>query len=120
MFSKLFEKGRRPQMPTRSNKTSKSSASQTTAKGKTKKGTNPKPTAGADPPIIVQGGGSIGMNVPPKFTANGSGPNGQQFRHGAGNIVNVEITNPAASTTGPSGAITVTLNLNSRVKINYT
>jgi hypothetical protein len=46
-------------MPTRSNKTSKSSAPQMTAKGKTKKGTNPKPTAGADPPIIVDGGGSV-------------------------------------------------------------
>jgi hypothetical protein len=46
-------------MPTRSNKSGTSSAAPTNAERKPKKGTHPSPTAGADPPIIVDGGGSV-------------------------------------------------------------
>jgi hypothetical protein len=45
-------------MPTRSNTGATSPAAQTTGK-KVKKGGNPTPTVGVDPPIIVDGGGSV-------------------------------------------------------------
>lgn len=109
-------------MPTRSNKSSKSSASQTTAKGKTKKkGAEPSPTAGADPPIIVDGGGSIAVDLPPKFKDEGSTPNGgKKYKHDLGNLTNMVITSPDNYTVNPtSGDITVKLKSTSKITVNY-
>jgi hypothetical protein len=110
-------------MPTKSNKSDKSAAAQTTSKGKgkDKKGGAPPPTAGADPPIIVDGGGSIGVDIPPKFTDLGGPPGGgKKFKHGLGNLTSMEILRAGSCTVDPAtGKITITLNRTSYISVNY-
>jgi hypothetical protein len=109
-------------MPTRSNKSGKSSAAPTSAERKPKKGTHPSPTAGADPPIIVDGGGSIVVDMPPKFKDKGSAPSGgKKFKHDLGDLASMEITGAGSCTVDPaSGKISVTLKPTSQISISYT
>ena len=44
-----------------------------------------------DPPIIVQGGGSIEITVPPKFRERGSSPKGKHFKDDIVELVSVQI-----------------------------
>ncbi|MDT7541229.1 MAG: hypothetical protein QOE33_1133 [Acidobacteriota bacterium] len=109
-------------MPTRSNKTGQSSAAPTTATSKIKKDGKPSPTAGADPPIIVDGGGSIAVDMPSKFKDKGVLPGGgKKFKNDLGDLSSMEITGAGSCTVDPaSGKITVTLKPTSRISISYT
>ena len=55
-----------------------------------------------DPPIIVQGGGSIEITVPPKFKERGTSAKGKHYKGDTINLVSVQInTNtPIALNTG--------------------
>lgn len=81
----------------------------TTKKSGKKKGIpGPLPV---DPPIIVQGGGSIEMNLPPNFAAQQTGPGGgKHFKHNLGKLTTLVIDDPPT---------TVTLKPNSKITINY-
>lgn len=47
--------------------------------------------ADIDPPIIVQGGGSIEITVPPKFKERGSSAKGKHFKDDTVELVSVQI-----------------------------
>jgi hypothetical protein len=91
----------------------------------TKKGTTGKKTGGqkggakidfgvaaleADPPIVIQGGGSIDMDVPPKFKEKSSSPSGKKFKNEFGDLDSVVIDD----------AVTIKLKPTSKIVINYT
>lgn len=62
----------------------------------------------SDPPIVIQGGGSVDMDVPSKFKEKSSGSKGKRFKHDIGNLVSIVIDGK-----------TTPLNKNSRIEINY-
>jgi hypothetical protein len=64
----------------------------------------------ADPPIIIQGGGSIDLDVPSKFKEKSSGPNGKKFKNDLGNLESIVIDD----------AVTIKLKPTSKIVINYT
>jgi hypothetical protein len=64
----------------------------------------------ADPPIVVQGGGSIDMDVPSKFKEKSSGPHGKKFKNEFGDLDSVVIDD----------AVTIKLKPTSKIVINYT
>jgi hypothetical protein len=65
------------------------------------------PQAEVDPPIIVQGGGSIEMNVPPRFRERGSGVRGKQFKDDAGTLSRIQINENEPIILNPSDKITI-------------
>jgi hypothetical protein len=69
---------------------------------------NPQMTEG-DPPIIVQGGGSVSVTVPPHFNEETSGDKGKDFKNGNVSLVSLQI----------DGNAPIPLNKNSRITIIY-
>lgn len=67
------------------------------------------PALDADPPIIIQGGGSIYMDVPPKFKEKSSGPGGKKFKHDLGYLDSIVIDD----------TVTIKLNPTSKIVVNY-
>jgi hypothetical protein len=61
-----------------------------------------------DPPIVVQGGGSVNLDLPPQFKENGNNPNGKKFRSEK-NLASIEI----------DGGKPIPLNENSRIVIRF-
>jgi hypothetical protein len=113
---------RKTNMATKQDRPGKSSTTQQTAKGKGRAKQSPSADAdGADLPIIVQGGGSIDVDMPVKFNANGTGPlGGKKFKNGLGDLTSMEVTNAGACTVDPAtGTISITLNRTSRISISY-
>ena len=72
-------------------------------------GPAPAPDADTEPPIIVQGGGSIDMNVPPRFRDHGTGSHGKKFKDAAGTLESVVIDDTT----------TIKLKPDSRIEIRY-
>ena len=62
-----------------------------------------------DPPIIVQGGGSIEITVPPKFKDKGASPKGRHYKDDVVELVSVQI-----NTNTP-----IALNAGDRITIIY-
>ncbi|MDT7604113.1 MAG: hypothetical protein QOF61_2110 [Acidobacteriota bacterium] len=98
-------------MPTRPYKTGKPPAGEQTAQSKRKKstGSGGAPLDDSDPPIIIQGGGSVDMFVPGKFKEKTSGPKGKGFKNDLGNLASIEI----------DGSITIALKSTSKIVIYY-
>lgn len=69
---------------------------------------NEPQAAESDPPIIVQGGGSVDLDLPPKFKEKNHGPKGKKFKNDTGNLASIEID-------GQSYSLTPT----SRIVINF-
>lgn len=44
-----------------------------------------------DPPIIIQGGGSVSINVPENFTEQAARGNGKDFKNGNVNLISLQI-----------------------------
>lgn len=63
----------------------------------------------ADPPIVIQGGGSIDMDVPPRFKEKSTGPKGKKFKDDLGTLDSVVIDD----------AVTIKLKPTSKIVINY-
>ncbi len=66
------------------------------------------PTAESDPPIIVQGGGSIDVQVPDGFNQQPTG-NGKNFKNDKVNLVSLQIDEQTP----------IPLNKNARITIIY-
>lgn len=66
----------------------------------------PQPTE-SDPPIIIQGGGSVQITVPPKFKEHGSSPNGKHFRDDTGSLASIQINEDAPITLNRDDKITI-------------
>jgi hypothetical protein len=62
-----------------------------------------------DPPIIIQGGGSIDVDVPEKFKEKGSGKKGGKYKGETQNLVSVVI----------DGGAPITVKADSKIEINY-
>jgi hypothetical protein len=62
-----------------------------------------------DPPIVVQGGGSIDVDIPEKFKEKGSGKKGGKYKGDTQNLVSVVI----------DGGTPIAVNANSKIEINY-
>jgi hypothetical protein len=62
-----------------------------------------------DPPIVVQGGGSIDLDVPEKFKEKGSEKKGGKFKGETQNLVSVVI----------DGGEPIPVNTTSRIEIHY-
>lgn len=76
---------------------------------------NPPPIPG-DPPIIVQGGGSVSITVPPNFSDQSavqyqqeSGGHGKDFKNDGVNLVSLQIDEDTP----------IPLNKNAKITINY-
>jgi hypothetical protein len=76
---------------------------------------NPLPTPG-DPPIIVQGGGSVNVIVPPNFSEQATsayqqtaGGNGKDFKNDNVNLISLQI----------DGGTPIPLDKNATITINY-
>ncbi len=65
--------------------------------------------AESDRPIIVQGGGSVELDVPPKFKEKSSGSHGKKFKSDTNNLASLQIDNGKP----------ITLNKNSKIVINF-
>jgi hypothetical protein len=72
--------------------------------------------AEGDPPIIIQGGGSVNIIVPPNFTdlsgsgyQEASGGKGKDFKNDKVNLISLQI----------DGNTPITLNKNSKITITY-
>lgn len=50
-------------------------------------------TGPGDPPIIIQGGGSIHMRLPKKFEPDGEDPQERKFKNGTQDLISVTIGN---------------------------
>jgi len=70
---------------------------------------NDPQAAEADRPIIVQGGGSVVLDLPPKFKERSSGPNGKKFKSDTNNLASIQI----------DGGKPISLNKNSEIIINF-
>lgn len=64
---------------------------------------------GADPPIIVQGGGSVHMDMPHGFKEQEANASHKKYKHDAGDLVELVIDNGTP----------IPLNKNSRIEIRY-
>ncbi|MCA1630087.1 MAG: hypothetical protein LC785_13055 [Acidobacteria bacterium] len=71
------------------------------------------PTGGGvsliDPPIVVQGGGSIDVDIPEKFKEKGSGKKGGKYKGDTQSLVSVVI----------DGGAPIHVNATSKIEINY-
>ena len=73
-------------------------------------GTSPPVLAAeGDKPIIVQGGGSVDLDVPSKFKEKSSGPNGKKFKSDTNNLASIQIDDGKP----------IPLNKNSKIIINF-
>jgi hypothetical protein len=77
---------------------------------------DPNPLAEGDPPIIVQGGGSVNIIVPPSFSEQtvssylqAGGGNGKDFKNGNVHLISLQI----------DGGTPIPLNKNAKITINY-
>ncbi len=70
---------------------------------------SPELAAEGDRPIIVQGGGSVDVDVPPKFKEKSSGPNGKNFKSDTNNLASIQIDDGKP----------IPLNKNSKIIINF-
>jgi len=66
------------------------------------------PLVDNDRPIIVQGGGSVNLDLPPQFKENGNDPNGRKFRSEK-NLATIQI----------DGGKPIPLNENSEIIIRF-
>jgi hypothetical protein len=64
---------------------------------------------GSDPPIIVQGGGSIHMDMPHGFKDNGTDTDHKKYKHDTGDLAELVIDNGAP----------IPLKKDSRIEIRY-
>jgi hypothetical protein len=62
-----------------------------------------------DRPIIIQGGGSVNVIVPPNFSEQGSNTHGKDFKNGNVNLISLQIDQDAP----------ITLNKNAKITIIY-
>jgi hypothetical protein len=69
----------------------------------------PGPGGGSDPPIIVQGGGSVHMDMPHGFKDNGADADHKKYKHDTGDLAELVIDNGTP----------IPLNKNSRIEIRY-
>ncbi len=67
-------------------------------------------TSESDPPIIIQGGGSVSITVPPKFKEHGNSPKGKEFKDDIGALVSIQINEDTP----------ISLNSNDKITIKYT
>jgi hypothetical protein len=65
---------------------------------------NPQPAAAVDPPIIVQGGGSVEVDVPAGFT----GGTGKKFKNANVNLVSIQINEDAPIPLSAGDKISIT------------
>ncbi len=67
----------------------------------------PDLTEDGDRPIIVQGGGSVDLDLPPKFKEKSSGPDGKKFKSDTNNLVSVQIDNGKPISVSKNSKITI-------------
>jgi hypothetical protein len=78
---------------------------------------NPNPLTEGDPPIIVQGGSSVSITVPPNFTEQldsayqqqMGGGNGKDFKNGNVHLISLQIDEGTP----------IPLDKNAKITINY-
>ena len=70
---------------------------------------NDPQAAASDPPIIVQGGGSVNLDLPLKFKEQSSGAQGKKFKSDTNNLASLQIDD---------GTL-IPLNRNSKITINF-
>ena len=69
---------------------------------------DPEPQAAeSDPPIIVQGGGSVDLDLPPKFKEQSSGPQGKKFKSDTNNLASIQIDNGTPIPVNRNSKITI-------------
>jgi hypothetical protein len=61
-----------------------------------------------DPPIIIQGGGSVSIVVPPNFTEQAARGNGKDFKNGNVNLISLQIDGGPAIPLTRDSKITIT------------
>ena len=66
-------------------------------------------TPAVDPPIIVHGGGSVDVDLPPKFKEQSSGAQGKKFKSDTNNLVSIQIDDGKP----------IPVNKNSKITINF-
>lgn len=65
------------------------------------------PAAESDPPIIIQGGSSIQITVPPKFKEHGNSTNGKDFKDDTGTLASIQINEDTPITLNKTDRITI-------------
>jgi hypothetical protein len=65
--------------------------------------------AAVDPPIIIQGGGSVEVDLPSKFKEKSSSAAGKKFKSDTSNLVSIQIDEDTP----------IVLNKNSKITINF-
>ena len=71
---------------------------------------NPEPIViEGDPPIIIQGGSSVNVIIPPNFNEQAHTGKGKDFKNGNVNLISLQIDDNTP----------ITLNRNSRITIIY-
>ena len=69
---------------------------------------DPQPqVAASDPPIIIQGGGSVQITVPPRFKEHGVTVKGKDFKDDTGNLASIQINEEKPITLNKTDKITI-------------
>ena len=63
--------------------------------------------AASDPPIIIQGGGSVQITVPPKFKEHGTTVKGKDFKDDTGDLASIQINEDTPITLNKTDKITI-------------
>ena len=63
--------------------------------------------AESDPPILIQGGGSISITVPPRFREHGNSDKGKDFKDDTGNLYTLQINEDTPITLNRTDTITI-------------
>jgi hypothetical protein len=61
-----------------------------------------------DRPIIIQGGGSVNVIVPPNFSEQGGNLHGKDFKNGNVNLISLQIDQDTPITLNKNAKITIT------------
>ncbi|HZH33129.1 MAG TPA: hypothetical protein VEY11_20345 [Pyrinomonadaceae bacterium] len=61
-----------------------------------------------DRPIIIQGGGSVNVIVPPNFSEQGISLHGKDFKNGNVNLISLQIDQDTPITLNKNAKITIT------------